>query len=236
MKVSLIIPCYNEEAGLPNLFRQLEPVRQDLEKAYEVEVLFVDDGSKDNTLPILQKHYWEVPNTVILHHATNKNLGGALRTGFAEATGDIVVTMDSDCTYPPHHIRTLLRLLQENKADIVTASPYHPQGKVENIPAYRLALSRSVSWIYQKLLGSPISTYTCLFRAYRRAILKDLPFESDTFLAVAELLVYALKKGYKVVEFPTVLKPREYGESKIGLSKVILNHAAFILKLAGGRV
>src|SRR3989338_7731344 len=114
MKISIVIPCYNEEEGLQHLANNLFPVLDQLKKDHDWELIFVDDGSKDNTYQLLQEIFGKqsssqysgqhpAPHPIqhpaqypvhIIRHEKNMNLGAALRTGFAAAQGDIIVTMD----------------------------------------------------------------------------------------------------------------------------------------------
>lgn len=229
-KLSLIIPFYNEEEGVPHFIKQITPVITELNKSYQTETILVDDGSTDHTNELLHYYFDKNKNAKIVKHDRNRNLGAAIRTGFQNATGDIIATMDSDCTYHPQVIFELLKLLDE-KTSIVTASPYHPAGKVENVPQYRLLLSKTVTLLYRLVTGAKIHTFTALFRVYKKDVVKNVQFKSNNFLATAEFLVYALRKGYKVKEYPTVLRVRKYGNSKMKLLLVIKSHASFLLKL-----
>ncbi|MBU1632512.1 MAG: glycosyltransferase family 2 protein [Nanoarchaeota archaeon] len=229
-KISIIIPCYNEEEGINNLYSQLNPVLSKLKEDYEVELIFVDDGSKDNTLKLLHQYFGNENYCKIIKHEKNMNLGAAMRTGFTHSTGDIIVTMDSDCTYEPKIMLEMLCLL-DDKTSIVTASPYHPLGKVENVPNYRLFLSKSISSIYCLITNSNIHTFTALFRIHKKEVVKCIKFKSNNFLATAEMLIYALMKGYTVREYPTTLYARKYGVSKMKLLMVIKSHFKFVLKL-----
>lgn len=228
--LSIIIPCYNEEEGIPNLVTLLEPVRQKLAEYYQVELVFVDDGCRDNTVALIQDAYASDAHVRVVRHPCNLGLGAALRTGFDAAQGEFVVTMDSDCTYPPDQIPALLDLLKAG-ADLVTASPYHPKGRVVGVPAYRLFLSKTLSRIYRVLLRTNIHTFTALFRAYRQPVVKTIRFESNGFLAMTEILIGALRAGNTVVEFPTTLHVRQYGVSKIKVWNTIKEHLGLIFKL-----
>lgn len=224
-KLSIIIPCYNEESGINNLFVRLDPILGRLANNWELEVVFVDDGSKDKTFELLQEYFGNKSYVKIIKHSVNKNLGEAIRTGFSNATGDVIVTLDSDCTYDPIHIEDLLGLLEDS--DIVTASPYHPEGLTKNVPKYRLFLSRSITTAYRLLTGSKIHTFTALFRAYKREVIDNINFKSSDFLANAEILIKALDKGYRVNEYPTTLGRRSFGDSKMKLMSVIFSHFRF---------
>jgi dolichol-phosphate mannosyltransferase len=228
--LSIVIPCHNEEAGLSQMPAQLAPVVHELSAIYTVEVVFVDDGSTDTTwnrLTRLAQDSLLAPATIRLQrHEKNLGLGAALRTGFAAANGRVIVTTDSDSTYRFSEIPALLARLAPD-VDIVTASPYHPNGSVAGVPFYRLFLSRGSSLLYRMLVGGSIHTYTALFRAYRADVVRNVAFESNGFLAVAELLVNAMLSGYRVAEYPTTLHSRVMGVSKAKLARTIVAHLRY---------
>jgi dolichol-phosphate mannosyltransferase len=159
-------------------------------------------------------------------HPTNLGLGAAIRTGFQAATGDIIVTTDSDGTYRFETIPDMLACLTD-QVDLVTASPYHPKGEVVGVPKYRLFLSQGSSLIYRILVDWNIHTYTALYRVYRRKVTQSVPFESNGFLAGTEILVNSMLLGYKVAEYPAVLHSRVVGISKAKLMRTILAHLRF---------
>jgi dolichol-phosphate mannosyltransferase len=228
--ISIVIPCHNEAAGLANLEVQLGPVLDTLRATAMVELVLVDDGSSDATwerMQALAKHSRLTAGPVVLQkHVFNRGLGAALRTGFAAAAGRVIVTTDSDATYRFNEIPLLLERLSPG-IDVVTASPYHPDGDVDGVPPYRLVLSRGSSAIYRLLVGGQLHTYTALFRAYRREVIQTVTFRSDGFLAVAELLVNAIRSGYRVAEYPTTLHSRVAGVSKAKLARTIAAHLRF---------
>lgn len=229
-KLSLVIPCYNEREGIPQLAVALKDVRRALEPVYQLELIFVDDGSTDGTRAILEQHFGALPDVCIIRHEWNRGLGVALRTGFARATGEWIATTDSDCTYDPRKLPEMIRLM-ELGADVVVASPYHPAGAVRNVPQYRLFLSRNLSRLYDLVLGSRVYTYTSLFRIYRTDVVRGLHFESEGFVSMAELLVGALRRGAKLAEYPMVLTIRNYGESKAAIAQLISQHIRFLGRL-----
>jgi dolichol-phosphate mannosyltransferase len=231
MDLSIIIPCYNEVDNVGKLEAELLPVVKELASARSVELVMVDDGSTDGTLDALEQALLGHPDLedVALRferHPANMGLGAAIRTGFKAASGQTIVTTDSDGTYKFRNIPALLSNL-ETGVDIVTASPYHPAGEVVGVPGYRLILSQGSSMIYRVLVDWRIHTYTCLFRAYRRKVIEDISFESNGFLAGTELMVKAMLRGYKVVEFPAVLYSRAYGVSKAKIMRTIRAHLGF---------
>ena len=226
MDLSIVIPCCNEEDSVPQLVTRLFPVVDQLRRERSVEIVFVDDGSTDATYQNLTQISSGRPDIKIIRHPVNRGLGAALHTGFDQAAGDIIVTTDSDGTYGFDEIPALLSYLKADN-DIVTASPYHRQGGVENVPRYRIILSRGSSFIYQIIVDRHIATYTALFRAYRREVTRRVPFYSTGFLAGTELMVNAMLMGYRVAEYPTVLHSRAAGASKAKVFRIIRAHLRF---------
>jgi dolichol-phosphate mannosyltransferase len=248
MKISIIVPCYNEVDNVSRLHDELLPVVEDLlvqgwnglsDTVHSAEIIFVDDGSIDETYSSLKKKFG-IKNSPqlkfkILKHGENMGLGAAIRTGFTNAEGDILITVDSDGTYRFSEIPAMLSCLKSD-VDIVTASPYHPKGGVVGVPAYRLLLSRGSSLIYRIFVNWHIHTYTCLFRSYRSEVVKRVPFNSDGFLAGTELLVNAMLSGYQVAEFPAVLHTRLNGVSKAKIVQTILAHLRFQFRVMFDRI
>lgn len=229
-KVTIIIPCYNEEEGIEHLKQYLIPCVESLKKEYSVEVLFVDDGSTDTTVRKIEEVFGDLPEKKIVRHETNQGIGAAQKTGFQTASGDIICTMDSDCTYDPIHLVKMVGMIGED-IDIVGGSPYHPQGGVEGLSSYRLFLSSSLSRLYNLLFDQGVYTYTSIFRVYKKEVISNITLEGEGFISSAEILLKSLLSGYRLTEYPTVLKVRRYGSSKIKILRVILEHLVFIWKM-----
>jgi len=235
LDLSIVIPCYNEAEGIDALRKQLQGVWPELQRRGPVEVVLVDDGSRDDTYVRLVAAFSEWPTVRIVRHEHNRGLGAALRTGIAHATGSVLVVIDSDCTYPPSTIPALLDLLAPD-VDIVTSSAYHPLGGVEGVPAYRLLFSRSASLLYRLLVDPRVYTWTAMYRAYRREVVTRVETKSSSYLVMAELLVNAILAGYRVVEYPTVLHVRQYGQSKARIWQITKAHLAFQVRVLGRRL
>ncbi len=222
--VTVVVPCYNEHAGLPWLVERLGTLQRGDGAGWEV--LFVDDGSSDATFARLLAAVRGAPWARVLRHPTNLGLGAALRTGFGYVRSPVVCTIDSDCTYPPERLPALVALLDD--ADIATASAWHPNSERADAGRMRVALSRTVSGLYKLLIGQDVHTFTCLFRAYRRDALLRIPFRSDGFASVAEIMLRGMLAGYRVRELPMSLERRRYGESKLKVGDAIVAHASLL--------
>lgn len=240
MKLSVIIPCYNEVDNVAKLHDELLPVIRKLlvngwtsasEQLESAEMLFVDDGSRDGTSAKLKECFGGEASSRLsfqfLKHETNAGLGAAIRTGFTHASGDIILTVDSDGTYQFSGIPALLNCLTPG-VDIVTASPYHPQGAVIGVPGYRLFFSKGSSLLYRILVDPKVHTYTCLFRAYRSRVVRQISFASNDFLGGTELLVKAMLSGFRTAEFPDTLYKRMYGVSKARIASTVRSHLKFM--------
>ena len=243
MKLSVVIPCYNESDGIPKLKSELLPILTDLiaredtsqvNKPGQVEVVLVDDGSRDTTWGDLHAAFENMQIKGIQfrfeQHEVNRGLGAAIRTGLQAATGDIIVTTDSDGTYKFESIPALLEKLTP-EVSLVTASPYHPDGGVEGVPEYRLFFSKGASFLYRIFVDWHIHTYTALYRAYRKEIAERVTFEANDFLGGTELMVKALLMGYRAAELPAVLHQRQYGESKAKIARTIRSHLGFLWRV-----
>jgi dolichol-phosphate mannosyltransferase len=230
MDLSIVIPCRDEAENVHVLQRELMPIVDELRATRTVELVLVDDGSRDGTGDLLDAAFHDDERVRIVRHDRGRGLGAAVRTGLRQSVGDIVVTTDCDASYPFSLIPTMLKLLRPD-IGIVTASCYHPAGSVDNVPGYRVFLSKSASLMYRVLLDRRVHTYTCLFRAYRRGVLDAVTFESDDFLGVTELLANAILAGFAVRELPCTLRARRYGQSKARVARIIRSHLAFQCRL-----
>lgn len=230
--ITVVIPCYNEVATLPYLANTLRSVESKLrENGYRSRFVFVDDCSTDETRTRLEDLFGDQANVKIIAHEKNQGVAAGIMTGLRAAETEIVCSMDCDCTYDPHELVRMLPLLTE-RTDLVTASPYHPEGGVRNVPGWRLFLSKGASWLYRRTLKAKLSTYTSCFRVYRRSKVIDLPLDETGFLGVAEMLGRLDLAGGRIVEYPAVLEVRLFGFSKMKTARTIFGHLKLLSRLS----
>jgi dolichol-phosphate mannosyltransferase len=232
--VSVVVPCYNESASIAQLHEKLLPVLDRIAAQHAVELVLVDDGSTDDTYDRLTRTFGERPATRVVRHPKNLNLGGAIRTGIRESTGELIANLDSDCTYDPALLEPMLAEIARG-ADLVTVSPYHPDGRVDGVPPYRLLLSRGLSALYRLLLRKRVYTYTAMNRVYRRAICERIGSPAFDFTCLAEMMLKALVQDYRVAEVPATLAVRRFGESKMKVAKTIRAHLVLLRRLVLAR-
>jgi len=233
--VSVVIPCFNEELILPYLANTLRSMEETLGRDYDLCFIFVDDGSSDGTWNALRRMFAEQENCTILRHPQNRGVAGAILTGIHAATTDIVCSIDCDCTYDPHELRNMIPLLTDG-VDLVTASPYHPQGKVLNVPAWRLCLSKVASFLYRCVIPRRLATYTSCFRVYRKSAILGLPLTEQGFLGIAELIGQLGLRNAEIVEYPAVLEVRVLGHSKMKVLRTIRGHLRLLTRLLLQRI
>jgi len=233
--LSIAIPCYNEASGLGYLERTLESVSRCLALDHAVEFVFVDDGSRDATWAELQRRFGHRTDCTLVQHVRNRGVGAAIRTGVEAAHAPIVASIDADCSYDPHEIAHMVSRLT-NDVVLVTASPYHPEGGVRNVPAWRLLLSRGLSLLYRPLLHTRIHTITSCCRVYRRDAVLAVPTQFDDYRGIAEWLVRIDLAGGRIVEHPTMLASRLLGTSKMNVLRSIAGHLALIVEVIGRRL
>lgn len=229
--VSVVVPCFNEEPILPYLRKTLTEVREHLADRYDVRVILVNDGSTDGTWAGLQAKFGDDPSVTLLQHEANQGVAAAIMTGIRGANTEIVCSMDSDCSYDPLRLADLIPHLTPG-VDLVTASPYHPDGGVKNVPGWRLWLSKGCAWLYRRVLRTKLYTYTSCFRVYRRSTIAVLPLRHNRYLGIAELVGRLSLEGGTIVEVPAVLESRVHGRSKMKTVRTILGHLGLMMRLA----
>jgi len=188
----------------------------------------VNDGSLDNTLEILKGVAERNEKVRVTSYPKNIGRGMALRTGFRESKGEIVVSIDADLSYDPHYIMDFVKTLRaEQDIDFVLASPYMPGGGVENVPFLRLSISKLGNRVLRFAMPNRIYTSTGMFRAYRRRVLDSLELESDGKEIHLEILSKAIALGFRAKEIPAILRGRRKGTSKFKLRKTAISHLVF---------
>ena len=228
--VSIVIPCYHEAGAIASLAGQLSAVQQKFAGQFDLEFVLVDDGSRDDTFSEMTEHFGDKNNVTLIRHLQNRGVAAAILTGLNAARSEIVVSMDSDCTYDPLTIDELILAL-DAKTVMVTASPYHPLGRVVGVPRWRLLLSQRASRMYRRRLNINLYTYTSCFRAYRRSQFINMELSDGGFVGIAEMLWLAAKDGGRIVEIPAELKTRQIGYSKLKTVPVIRKHLALMRRI-----
>ncbi len=203
--VSIILPAFNEQAILEKNVNTLLKYLGSLTKRYSFELIIVNDGSSDQTGTIADDLATKNSSIRVIHHKRNRNLGGALMTGFKHSKGYYIIVLDIDLSYAPDHIEKLLDEIEETEADIVIASPYMKGGKNTAVPFMRLLLSKVVNRIMRVSSNLNIYTFTSMARAYNGKFLRSLNLKATSYDINPEIIQKANIMRARIVEIPAHL-------------------------------
>jgi len=226
MKLSIVIPVYNEEENLSDLYNK---IKQALDKNYkDYEIIFVDDGSKDGSFGILEKLQKNDPKIVALKFRKNFGQTAAISAGFEYATGDVIITMDADLQNDPQDIPKLLQEMQEKDLDIVNGwrAPRKDPFLTRRLPSY------FANMLISSVTGVKLHDYGCTLKAFRKDVVKELYLHGEMHRFIPAI---ASKYGAKIGEVKVSHHPRTRGKSKYGISrtfKVVLDLIAVKFFLA----
>jgi glycosyltransferase involved in cell wall biosynthesis len=209
-QISVIIPLYNEEENLTLLYRKLTAALTAVASPYEI--IFVDDGSRDNSLTILKELYQEDPRHVRLIEL-RRNFGktAALVAGFQQACGDILITMDADLQDDPDEIGGMIATLNEGY-DLVAAWRKERQDR----PRKQLS-SRIFNRVVSRLAGIELHDFNCGFKVYRRTVVESVRLYSDLHRYTPVLAAW---QGFRLTERAVTHHPRRAGSSKYGTGRI----------------
>jgi len=231
--ISIIIPLYNEQDNVIHYPFELFAIIDKIGKTTgeQIEYLFIDDGSRDDTVRRIREVTDGRTDVRILLHETNKGMGSAIRTGLAASNGNLVVTLDADLTFRPVDVEKLIAKYRKTDADCISGSPYLERGLMEEVTPFRLFMSKSVNFLYRLLLGSGITCVSPVFRLYKRSALDTIEITSCNFEINAEIISKMIMSGKRVAEVPVPLLKRKYGESKINIKKEIRNNILLLYRI-----
>ena len=210
MKLSVIIPVYNEEENLPSLMARILPVMSALKRPWEV--ILVDDGSRDRSLSIL-KEFTVDPEVRVVEMTRNYGQHAAIMAGFSIVRGGIVVTLDADLQNPPEEIPRLIETMEEGRYDVVGTIR---KGRKDSL--LRILPSRIVNIVARKITGVRMTDWGCMLRAYRRTVVERMIacHEHATFIPAL-----ATHFGKRITEIEVAHEERYGGKSNYPLRKLI---------------
>jgi glycosyltransferase involved in cell wall biosynthesis len=208
-RVSLVVPGLNEAESLPELARR---INQALGGKEHYELIFVDDGSTDNTWGVIKQLSDDNPNIRGVRLRKNFGKAMALSAGFRKARGNILITMDADLQDDPADLPNFLAKIEEGY-DVVVG------WKVNRLdPVNRRVLSRIFNGTVGMLTGVRLHDMNCGFKGYRNEVIRTIPIYGDLFRFIPAL---AAAQGFRVVEVPVTHHARKYGRSRYGLERIL---------------
>ncbi len=226
MRVSIVIPVYNEEPRLREVVRRVRKAIEEITKDYEV--IIAEDGSTDGTDGLAREIARKNPRVIHLHSDERLGRGEALKRAFKRSKGSILVYMDSDLATDLRHLKELISSI-ENGAQFSTGSRLLAESDTKRSVKREVA-SRTYNLLARILFGIPIHDMQCGFKAFERNALFDIlgGIEDKHWFWDTECLIRAYKKGYRIVEFPVRWKDEE--GSKVN---IIRDSAYMGLRLVG---
>lgn len=207
--LSVIIPVLDEAESLPPMVRELNQVAA--ERGYELQTIIVDDGSTDGTWPVIRQLAADDPRILGIRLRRNFGKAAALSAGFHAADGERIVTIDGDLQDNPAEIAALLARLDEG-FDVVSGWKRQRQD-----PWHKVFPSRVFNWLVSWLMGVKLHDHNCGLKAYRREVMHEIRLYGELHRFVP---VLAAAKGFRIGEVAVSHRPRKYGKSKYGVSRL----------------
>ena len=213
MKLSVVIPAYNEEATIAETIHRVKAV--DLGNV-EVEVVVVDDGSKDRTRDILAT----IPGIRVVLQERNAGKGAAVKSGFRAATGDVVLIQDADLEYDPQDYGALLQPIVDGRVEAVIGSRFLLErlkffGKGKKSPFFTHYIgNKLIVAITNGLYGQSATDYEGCLKAFSKTVVDSIPIEANGFEYDNELICKLLRRGHRIAEVPITYRPRTYQQGK----------------------
>jgi glycosyltransferase involved in cell wall biosynthesis len=206
MKLSVIIPVYNEVGNIEEILKRVKATQQ------AAEIIVVDDGSQDGTRDILKKLDGREKVRVILHEK-NQGKGAAVRTGMDAAAGEILLIQDADLEYDPRDYPVLLRPLEEGIADVVYGSRF--LGGPHRVAMYwHMVANKLLTFMTNILYNTILSDMETGYKVFRRKVVEGMKLRSKRFDFEPEFTAKVLKRNYRIYEVPISFNPRDYSQGK----------------------
>ncbi len=206
MRLSVVMPCYNEADTLPLILAKVRAVNIDK------EIIVIDDCSTDATAAVLAAEQQHDPTLRVYRHEQNRGKGAAVRTGFAQAHGDIIIIQDSDLEYDPNDYYEVVTPIIEGKVNVVFGSRF--MGRHTGMYFWNALGNKFLTFLTNFLFNCWLSDMETCYKAFRADIIKGIPLESNDFRIEPEMTAKILLRGHRIYEVPVSYLGRTYEEGK----------------------
>jgi glycosyltransferase involved in cell wall biosynthesis len=209
MRLSLVIPIYNEEELLPTVLKRVRAMGDG--QPFELELVLVDDCSHDRTPEILEAEA-ERPGTIVCRHEKNRGKGAAIRTGLRRTTGEVIIVQDADMEYDPDDIPKLVEPIFAGRAKVVYGSRFLGTATGMRLPN-RVA-NWLLAWMVSLLYGQRVTDEATAYKAFRRDVLQGIHLRCERFEFCPEVTAKVLRRGHRIHELPVTFFARTFEEGK----------------------
>jgi len=206
MKISILIPVYNEAKTIEEICRRVQAVR------VADEILVVDDGSTDSTREVLSKLDGQGIIRVV-YHEKNQGKGAAVRTAIKHSSGDVLIIQDADLEYDPRDIPALLIPIHEKVADVVYGSRFLGAAR-RPILFWNMVANKILTLVTNVLYNNILTDMETGYKVFRREVVADMPLHARRFEFEPEFTAKVLKRKVRIFEVPITFNPRDYSEGK----------------------
>lgn len=206
MRLSVIMPCYNEAESLPDILNKVRAITIDK------EIIVIDDCSNDDTPNVLANEQRNDPNLRVVRHERNRGKGAAVRTGIAAATGDVIIVQDADLEYDPNDYYAVLKPIFDGRVGVVYGSRF--MGSHTGMYFWNALGNKFLTFLTNFLFNCWISDMETCYKAFRSEIIKNIPLESNDFRIEPEITAKILLRKERIFEVPVSYIGRTYEEGK----------------------
>ncbi len=210
MKLSVVIPVYNEVGTIEHILEVVSSVKTGL----ETEIVVVDDCSGDGTRDVLRRCAEKFPNMKAEFHDRNCGKGAALRTGFAKATGDVVLIQDADLEYDPHEYPRLLQPILDNRADVVYGSRFLGGGAHRVVFYWHYVGNKFLTTLSNMMTNLNLTDMEVCYKVFRKEVLSSITLKENRFGFEVEVTAKIARGRWRIYEVPISYYGRVYAEGK----------------------